>query len=674
MASGLVVVGRYQFLLEKEATPLTRGKTSYITVRIFDTYAKALLKGKRVLMAIKLPQAAIPPGQIPVPTLIPPSSQHSSTGIAVDSPVSWTPEGNPDVSDLLPTEETAEGGHYRIKFTPETSGVHLLKLALFVDDASSPLLIEFPLQVKNPAFTLTRIVFFTLLLLFLTVISLSVFSLRRRYGSSDSQSLNLLEIPWLNRFIRWRYFQTVFQVPLLFLLILIIFAGLYDAPDGSKNFATILTWTVWWAGIIFTFVLLGRVWCFMCPVGGLADWTGKWAQPRRLLPKLLRSLWIPTVLFLFLTWLDGAVGIVNNPRLTAWVLMSIAGLAILISLLFARRTFCRYICPIGGMIGLYSMFSPVELRVKSHEICRSHNPKTCYLGSPDGEGCPMFEYPAVMNRNNYCNFCGECVKTCSPNNLVLRFRPFGTDLFTLVNPRLDEAFFALTLTGVSLVAVGHMIAPWHSWMLGLSRLIGLGRLGITSEKTLTVIGFTITLFSISVVILPALVYGAVLWLQKFSVGQPILADRGNDGRAEKVAPHQIFSRFAYAFIPVGLSMHLAHNIQHLLTEGAVIIPATQKFLNNYTFFNLGISNWQAYSFPHSPYITWLQITLVLIFLPFSLRILDRVWHQYFSPSARFQWAMAPLLLLVLVLVWLNLFLIQQDMSARHTTLLTAIAR
>ncbi len=657
MASGLVVVGRYQFLLEKEETPPAKGKTSYITIRIFDTYENALIKGKKVLMAVKLPQAVFPSGQIPEPTPVQPSSsQHSSTGMAVDSPVFWIAEDNPDISDLQPAEETAEGGHYWLKFTPQTSGLHLVKLALFLDDKSPPLVIQFPFHVKNPAFTLTRIVFLTLFLLFFTGISLSALSLRRKYATLNPElgTLNLLDIPWVNWFFRWKYFPTIFQIPFLLLLILIIYVGLYDVQDGSKNLATILTWTVWWAGIIFTFVLIGRVWCLMCPVGGLVDWAGKLTRPRRLLPRLLRSLWIPTVLFLFLTWLDGAVGIVNNPRLTAYILLFILGLAILTSVFFARRTFCRYVCPIGGMIGLYSMFSAVQLRAKSSVICRSHSQKTCYQGSPDGEGCPMFEYPAVMSRNNYCNFCGECVKTCTPNNLVLEFRPFAKDLFSLSHLRFDEAFFAVALSGVSLVAVGHMLGFWHSWMLGISRFIGLERIGIFNEQTLTAIGFTITLFGVSVFLLPLLLYASVFLLQRFLHLE------------QKVSLTRLFTIFAYAFIPVGLSMHLAHNIQHLLTEGATLIPATQKIVNNYTPLNLGISNWQAYSFPHSSYITWLQIILVFIFLPFSLRILDIAYHRFQILVSKVRWAMAPLLFLILGLAWANLFLLQQDMSPRHT--------
>jgi polyferredoxin len=95
-----------------------------------------------------------------------------------------------------------------------------------------------------------------------------------------------------------------------------------------------------------------------------------------------------------------------------------------VGLFYERRSFCRYLCPIGGLIGIYSMTAPIELRAKSAGVCAADHDKSCYRGGPESRGCPMFEFPASMDRNNYCNLCGECVTSCSRDNLVLRFRAF----------------------------------------------------------------------------------------------------------------------------------------------------------------------------------------------------------------------------------------------------------
>ncbi len=51
------------------------------------------------------------------------------------------------------------------------------------------------------------------------------------------------------------------------------------------------------------------------------------------------------------------------PAVTAWVLLGLFGLAIGLSLVFERRAFCSYICPIGGFTGIYAQTAPVEVRV-----------------------------------------------------------------------------------------------------------------------------------------------------------------------------------------------------------------------------------------------------------------------------------------------------------------------
>src|SRR3989304_950391 len=59
-----------------------------------------------------------------------------------------------------------------------------------------------------------------------------------------------------------------------------------------------------------------------------------------------------------------------------------------------RRAFCRYVCPMGGFIGLYSQVAPVEMRVDSRATCAACQTKACYNGSPEGYGCPWGGLPA----------------------------------------------------------------------------------------------------------------------------------------------------------------------------------------------------------------------------------------------------------------------------------------
>ena len=246
--------------------------------------------------------------------------------------------------------------------------------------------------------------------------------------------------------------------------------GFYDVQDGGANLATKLTWTIWWAGIIFTFVLAGRVWCLACPFGALNEWTARLAAPLRRLPKPFRNIWWATGMFVLLTWADEQLGVVRSPRVTAWIVLFFAAAAVAVGLFYERRSFCRHLCPIGGLIGIYSMTAPLELRAKSGGVCAADPDKSCYRGGPESRGCPMFEFPASMDRNNYCNLCGECVTSCSRDNLVLRFRAFGKDLWASGRRVLDEAYLAVALVGLTLVVTAQMLSAWPGWTWALSRL------------------------------------------------------------------------------------------------------------------------------------------------------------------------------------------------------------
>jgi polyferredoxin len=90
-------------------------------------------------------------------------------------------------------------------------------------------------------------------------------------------------------------------------------------------------------------------------------------------PKVLKGSWLQSSGFL-LIGLFSAITL-TDARVTAWVLLGLFGLAIGLSLVFERRTFCSYLCPIGGFSGIYAKTAPVEVRVMTPPSA-AHS-KTC---------------------------------------------------------------------------------------------------------------------------------------------------------------------------------------------------------------------------------------------------------------------------------------------------------
>ena len=120
-------------------------------------------------------------------------------------------------------------------------------------------------------------------------------------------------------------------------------------------------------------------------------------------------------------------------------------------------------CPVGGFIGLYSLTSSLELRVKDVQVCKDHTTKDCVVGTSCSYGCPWLVFPGNMERNTYCGLCTECLKACPKDNIALNLRPFGTDLLVAKGRSLDEAYKALIMLACALLYSAVLLGPW-GWL------------------------------------------------------------------------------------------------------------------------------------------------------------------------------------------------------------------
>jgi polyferredoxin len=453
----------------------------------------------------------------------------------------------------------------------------------------------------------------------------------------------------------WKFIQPVFQIPMAILLIILTVLALTDIQDSGRNISTILVWTIWWAGIIFTFVLVGRLWCFMCPVGALTEWMSRIFKPNRLFPPKLRNVWLANAMFILLTWFDIQLGVVRNPVVTGSLLLAVTVLAVVIGVLYQRRTFCRYLCPIGGLIGIYAMFSAVELRSKDRQVCLDHKRKDCYLGNECGYGCPMFEMVPTMDSNKACTFCGECVKSCPKDNIVLRIRPFFKDVWTARKRSLDEAALAVVLIGISIFVTGDMLKPWAGWMQTAMAWIPARQLGIQYAYTIEVITKSILFFSVSLLIIPG-----------FMVLTAAISNR-MVGPGNHKGLKQTFITFGYMFIPIGLSMHLAHNLGHLLNESRKIVPAVKRAVNIYTPFYVGEPDWQLGAKPliEHAVLYWIQMGIFFVFFGFSLYAGYRLAMMNYRDSRTAFRALIPMIVFSFLLMMVNVYLLNLPMAPRH---------
>ena len=557
--------------------------------------------------------------------------------------------------DPRPAPEVTWAGSYAVTVTPSRMGEHRVRVVLAALEGrrfEPALVVDLPITVSGAAGM--GVAGWTLVALLGggALAGLYMVGMRARLGVPSREPLDLLALPWLRGILTSRVFQPALQIPLLLLMGAVVVLGVFDVQEGGVNLATKLTWTIWWAGIIFTFVLLGRVWCLACPFGALNEWTSRLARAARRLPKPLRNIWWATGMFVVLTWADEQLGVVRSPLVTAWIVVFFAVFAVAVGLFFERRSFCRYLCPIGGLIGIYSMTAPVELRAKDALQCRSHRDKECYRGGAGGRGCPMLEFPQALDRNNYCTLCGECLRACSRDNLALRFRALGKDLWASGRRLLEESYLAVALVGITLVVTAQMLAVWPGWISQIARwLPGWVRGALKPVTYLGMIETGILLVG-ALVVVPAVVYGGAR-----------LSDRlaGQQG----LGPRRTFVTFGYMFIPVGLALHLAHNLAHLLLEGGGIVPAVQRAVGLYTPLWLGVPDWKQAPLASEAVVGLLQMGILAGFFVLSLVAGQRTALRVYGDPRAASRALMPMAVLSFAFTVAGIVLLNQPMGMRH---------
>jgi polyferredoxin len=445
-------------------------------------------------------------------------------------------------------------------------------------------------------------------------------------------------------FFKNRKTQFLFQLPAVLFFILVVIAGFFGIQNSNKSLTTISIWVIWWSLLIISLALVGRVWCFMCPFGAIGDWVQRRTfykkvddtfSLNRKFPARIRNLSLAAMLFLVITWADFQFNLVNSPLLTAYFIVALLGLAVILSIIFERRSFCRYACPITGLIGLYSMFAPIELRAKDKETCKACKEKYCISGNEKGYPCPVFEYPGTMEKNTHCILCTECVKTCHRTNISLNFRSFAGDFLNLTKTRMDESLFILMLLGVTTFQTLIMIRPWAVFTRDLMTYGG------ASYDTVRFFLF------ITSAVIPILIYLIVIAISKLLNPKTSFKD--------------LFTGYAYSIIPLGLLMHLSHNLRHLLEEGTGIIPVlSDPFGFGWDIF--GTSGNMPAPLLYNNTILLIQWLLMFIGLGYSISIGKNISRRMFrgNNSAYF-----PVLVYVLLFFVFNLWILGQPIMHKH---------
>lgn len=448
--------------------------------------------------------------------------------------------------------------------------------------------------------------------------------------------INLFDLsPWLKRFVKLRSFQFLLILPNLALFEVFLIAGLFGSPIGNRNIMIVFVWILWWFILITIMVpFASRIWCVLCPfpffgeglqrgalvkvrsgkTGGLRN---KMFGLNKRWPRALSNIWIQN--FGFLTLATFCALLVTRPIVSVIVLGGLFVLATGLAIVYQRRIFCNYICPVSGFLGLYSMSSTVGLRAINPEVCLKCKEKNCATGSERGWACPWFLYMGRLERNNFCGLCMECMKSCPNDNIGLFARsPFSDTVIK----GYDEAWKAFIMLALAMVYSIVLLGPW-----------GIVKDWANVSESGDWVGFLLfaaVTWGVCLAVFPA-IWGLTTWL-----GLRLSGSKTVDWK-------QLFLRYSYVLVPLGLFAWIAFSFPLIMVNGSYIVSVASDPLGQ---------GWDLFGTAHVPwtpiypeYAVYIQIVLLLTGLGFALKKGYDVGRTLFDDDKQLGLSFAPVAVL-----------------------------
>lgn len=441
------------------------------------------------------------------------------------------------------------------------------------------------------------------------------------------------------RATRWRYARPILQGTFLAVAVVMIVHGLLGPRLAPRNLATLLGWIHYRGILILVLVAAGNLFCMGCPFMVPRNLARRYFKPVLNWPRWLRNKWLAIVLFAAILFAYERYDLWGAPRWTAALILAYFAGALLIDGLFRNASFCKYVCPLGQYNFTASMVSPLEVAVANPDVCATCTTHDCIRGTRDGEGsivqrgCELGLFQPLKVGNVDCTFCLDCVKACPHGNVAITTRLPGAELWNdtrrsgvgRLSRRTDLAVLALLFVFGGWINAFAMVHPAHTLQAWLGSVFSVG------SETVT-LGL---LFALLLVAAPAALLAGAAAATRVIAGAsgPLLG---------------VVTRFAYALIPVGIGVWLAHYAFHLLTGLWTVIPVTQQALLDAGLTLFGEPRWTLTGLPEE-YVAPLEIGFLALGWVASLvvahRIADREYPRR-GTVAFLPWAVTATVILI----------------------------
>ncbi len=468
------------------------------------------------------------------------------------------------------------------------------------------------------------------------------------------RSFDLLRVAVAGRFLRWRHARLALQIVTASIAAAIIADGLLGHQMAPMNLAGVVPWIYWRGFLIVSLLVAGNVFCMGCPFMLPRRTAKRWLAPRRRWPLRLRGKWVALILVGLFFWAYETLSLWDSPWWTAWIAVAYFAAAFAIDGVFRGAAFCKHVCPIGQFNLVQSYMSPTEVTVNDTAVCRSCATRDCIRGRDSIPGCELYLFQPRKRGNMDCTYCLDCIHACPHHNIGIKGRVPGVELVQdrarsglgYMHRRLDLAALVFLLAFAAFVNAAGMIAPVLNLRQWLSGLPWLG-----NEAVATTLFFVIALG-----VVPLLLIGCAAQLSR----------RWGGVQETAIATA---SRFAYAFVPLGAGMWLAHYVFHLFTSIGTIVPVSQRVAWDLGARVFGRPNWMMGMEPAGTSLLRFEIVSVQIGYLIALYVALRLARGRTRSGGQAVRLFMPWALLLTLLTVLGIWILFQPMAMRGTMMM-----
>ncbi len=204
------------------------------------------------------------------------------------------------------------------------------------------------------------------------------------------------------------------MVAVSFLAVIVACLALPGTAAGRAG--NTLIWNGWEPVVFALFLLVGRVWCTVCPLSFVARLTQRLGSLKRPPPGWMERywVWIAILGFLAIVWSERVFHMTTNPFPSGLLLLTLVLLPIAFAAVYKREVWCRYLCPLGTLGAALTPPSPLHLQANASVCASTCTTHDCFKGSKtlNISGCTVFHHPLDGSEAHMCKLCMDCLKSC----------------------------------------------------------------------------------------------------------------------------------------------------------------------------------------------------------------------------------------------------------------------